>query len=78
MKTMVSTSHFKVTEHPFVLSSVNKNNESDRPVYKIRDLAPLSFSISSSPFSFCLKGEGVDGSSPAVIDYTPYLKFAQR
>ncbi len=29
-------------------------------------------------FSFCLKGEGVDGSCPAVIDYTPYLKFTQR
>ncbi|KAG8010064.1 RUN domain-containing protein 3B [Nibea albiflora] len=27
--------------------------------------------------SFCLKGEGVDGSCPAVIDYTPYLKFTQ-
>ncbi|XP_067367099.1 RUN domain-containing protein 3B isoform X2 [Channa argus] len=28
--------------------------------------------------SFCLKGEGVDGSCPAVIDYTPYLKFTQN
>ncbi|XP_010785353.1 RUN domain-containing protein 3B-like [Notothenia coriiceps] len=28
--------------------------------------------------SFCLKGEGLDGSCPAVIDYTPYLKFAQN
>lgn len=28
--------------------------------------------------SFCLKGEGLDGSFPAVIDYTPYLKFTQR
>lgn len=28
--------------------------------------------------SFCLKGEGLDGSYPAVIDYTPYLKFTQR
>ncbi|NXT65926.1 RUN3B protein, partial [Chaetops frenatus] len=27
--------------------------------------------------SFCLKGEGLDGSYPAVIDYTPYLKFTQ-
>ncbi|NWU92436.1 RUN3B protein, partial [Upupa epops] len=27
--------------------------------------------------SFCLKGEGLDGSFPAVIDYTPYLKFTQ-
>lgn len=38
----------------------------------------LSFSMFSSHFSFCLKGEGMDGSSPAVIDYTPYLKFTQR
>lgn len=28
--------------------------------------------------SFCLKGEALDGKSPAVIDYTPYLKFTQR
>ncbi|KAG7282171.1 hypothetical protein CRUP_034918 [Coryphaenoides rupestris] len=25
--------------------------------------------------SFCLKGEGLDGVYPSVIDYTPYLKF---
>lgn len=29
-------------------------------------------------FSFCLKGEALDGKSEAVIDYTPYLKFTQR
>lgn len=28
--------------------------------------------------SFCLKGDGLDGNCPAVIDYTPYLKFTQR
>lgn len=28
--------------------------------------------------SFCLKGEGLNGSCPAVIDYTPYLKSIQR
>ncbi|KAG2465015.1 ADA22 protein, partial [Polypterus senegalus] len=27
---------------------------------------------------FCLKGEILDGNCPAVIDYTPYLKFTQR
>ncbi|XP_061771582.1 RUN domain-containing protein 3B isoform X2 [Nerophis ophidion] len=27
--------------------------------------------------SFCLKGEGLDGGGPAVIDYMPYLKFTQ-
>lgn len=27
--------------------------------------------------SFCLKGETLDGKSPAVVDYTPYLKFTQ-
>ena len=30
------------------------------------------------PDSFCLKGEGLDRKSSAVIDYTPYLKFTQR
>ena len=30
------------------------------------------------PCSFCLKGETLDGKSPAVVDYTPYLKFTQR
>lgn len=29
-------------------------------------------------YSFCLKGEALDGKSSAVIDYTPYLKFTQR
>lgn len=28
--------------------------------------------------SFCLKGEVMDGKTPVVIDYTPYLKFTQR
>lgn len=32
----------------------------------------------SLSFSFCLKGEVLDGKTPAVIDYTPYLKFTQR
>uniref|UniRef100_G1N878 Uncharacterized protein n=1 Tax=Meleagris gallopavo TaxID=9103 RepID=G1N878_MELGA len=27
--------------------------------------------------SFCLKGKGLDGTFPAVIDYTPYLKFIE-
>uniref|UniRef100_A0ABI7Y806 RUN domain-containing protein n=1 Tax=Felis catus TaxID=9685 RepID=A0ABI7Y806_FELCA len=27
--------------------------------------------------SFCLKGEVLDGKTPVVIDYTPYLKFTQ-
>uniref|UniRef100_A0A8B9Q8F6 RUN domain containing 3A n=1 Tax=Apteryx owenii TaxID=8824 RepID=A0A8B9Q8F6_APTOW len=27
--------------------------------------------------SFCLKGEVMDGKTPVVIDYTPYLKFTQ-
>ncbi|MEQ2210729.1 RUN domain-containing protein 3B, partial [Xenoophorus captivus] len=37
----------------------------------------LLFSILFSLFSFCLKGECLDDSCPAVIDYTPYLKFTQ-
>uniref|UniRef100_A0A8C4JYH7 RUN domain containing 3A n=1 Tax=Dromaius novaehollandiae TaxID=8790 RepID=A0A8C4JYH7_DRONO len=33
---------------------------------------------SLSPFPpFCLKGEVMDGKTPVVIDYTPYLKFTQ-
>ncbi|EHH58195.1 hypothetical protein EGM_07989, partial [Macaca fascicularis] len=28
--------------------------------------------------SFCLKGEVLDGKTPVVIDYTPYLKFTQK
>ncbi|XP_073340971.1 RUN domain-containing protein 3B isoform X2 [Pagrus major] len=40
-------------------------------------LADTLIGLNTIDFSFCLKGEGVDGSSPAVIDYTPYLKFTQ-
>lgn len=35
-------------------------------------------SCGSSAPSFCLKGEVLDGKTPVVIDYTPYLKFTQR
>ncbi|KAM6957028.1 RUN domain-containing protein 3A [Aplochiton taeniatus] len=37
----------------------------------------LLIGLSAIDFSFCLKGEALDGKSPAVIDYTPYLKFTQ-
>ncbi|KFQ84553.1 RUN domain-containing protein 3B, partial [Phoenicopterus ruber ruber] len=37
----------------------------------------IILSLFFSFISFCLKGEGLDGSFPAVIDYTPYLKFTQ-
>ncbi|XP_076593584.1 RUN domain-containing protein 3B isoform X2 [Chaetodon auriga] len=40
-------------------------------------LADTLIGLNTIDFSFCLKGEGVDGSCPAVIDYTPYLKFTQ-
>lgn len=40
-------------------------------------LVSFMFHVSFS-FSFCLKGEVLDGKTPAVIDYTPYLKFTQR
>ncbi|MXQ87300.1 hypothetical protein E5288_WYG007560 [Bos mutus] len=36
---------------------------------------PLPCGCSAS--SFCLKGEVLDGKTPVVIDYTPYLKFTQ-
>ncbi|XP_053183525.1 RUN domain-containing protein 3B [Scomber japonicus] len=40
-------------------------------------LADTLIGLNTIDFSFCLKGEGVDGSCPSVIDYTPYLKFTQ-
>ncbi|KAM9308808.1 RUN domain-containing protein 3B isoform 3-T3 [Gastrophryne carolinensis] len=40
-------------------------------------LAGMLLGLNAIDFSFCLKGEGPDGSFPAVIDYTPYLKFTQ-
>ncbi|XP_030014391.1 RUN domain-containing protein 3B isoform X3 [Sphaeramia orbicularis] len=41
-------------------------------------LADTLIGLNTIDFSFCLKGEGLDGSCPAVIDYTPYLKFVQN
>ncbi|XP_061572813.1 RUN domain-containing protein 3B isoform X2 [Cololabis saira] len=40
-------------------------------------LADTLIGLNTIDFSFCLKGEGLDGNCPAVIDYTPYLKFSQ-
>ncbi|XP_005550380.1 RUN domain-containing protein 3B isoform X5 [Macaca nemestrina] len=40
-------------------------------------LAGMLLGLNAIDFSFCLKGEGLDGSFPAVIDYTPYLKYIQ-
>ncbi|XP_053322482.1 RUN domain-containing protein 3B isoform X2 [Spea bombifrons] len=40
-------------------------------------LAGMLLGLNAIDFSFCLKGEGLDGTFPAVIDYTPYLKFTQ-
>ncbi|XP_013885097.1 RUN domain-containing protein 3B [Austrofundulus limnaeus] len=40
-------------------------------------LADTLIGLNTIDFSFCLKGEVLDGSCPAVIDYTPYLKFTQ-
>ncbi|KAM9424458.1 RUN domain-containing protein 3A-like [Pholidichthys leucotaenia] len=40
-------------------------------------LTGMLIGVSAIDFSFCLKGEALDGKSPAVIDYTPYLKFTQ-
>ncbi|XP_019363916.1 PREDICTED: RUN domain-containing protein 3B isoform X4 [Gavialis gangeticus] len=40
-------------------------------------LAGMLLGLNAIDFSFCLKGEGLDGNFPAVIDYTPYLKFTQ-
>uniref|UniRef100_A0A3B4GNZ3 RUN domain-containing protein 3A n=1 Tax=Pundamilia nyererei TaxID=303518 RepID=A0A3B4GNZ3_9CICH len=41
-------------------------------------LTGMLIGLGAIDFSFCLKGEALDGKSPAVIDYTPYLKFTQR
>ncbi|XP_022621933.1 RUN domain-containing protein 3B isoform X3 [Seriola dumerili] len=41
-------------------------------------LADTLIGLNTIDFSFCLKGDGLDGSCPAVIDYTPYLKFTQK
>lgn len=38
----------------------------------------LLFLLPLPLLSFCLKGEVMDGKTPVVIDYTPYLKFTQR
>ncbi|KAM9783687.1 RUN domain-containing protein 3A [Syngnathus typhle] len=40
-------------------------------------LTGMLIGLSAIDFSFCLKGETLEGKSPAVIDYTPYLKFTQ-
>ncbi|MED6264587.1 RUN domain-containing protein 3A, partial [Characodon lateralis] len=40
-------------------------------------LTGMLIGLSAIDFSFCLKGEALDGKSPVVIDYTPYLKFTQ-
>ncbi|XP_043911192.1 RUN domain-containing protein 3A isoform X2 [Protopterus annectens] len=40
-------------------------------------LTGMLIGLSAIDFSFCLKGEVMDGKTPAVIDYTPYLKFTQ-
>ncbi|KAH0626905.1 hypothetical protein JD844_002198 [Phrynosoma platyrhinos] len=40
-------------------------------------LIGMLIGLSAIDFSFCLKGEIMDGKTPVVIDYTPYLKFTQ-
>uniref|UniRef100_A0AAV2KD30 RUN domain-containing protein 3A n=1 Tax=Knipowitschia caucasica TaxID=637954 RepID=A0AAV2KD30_KNICA len=40
-------------------------------------LTGMLIGLSAIDFSFCLKGEALDGKLLAVIDYTPYLKFTQ-
>uniref|UniRef100_A0A669PYW3 RUN domain containing 3A n=1 Tax=Phasianus colchicus TaxID=9054 RepID=A0A669PYW3_PHACC len=40
-------------------------------------LVGMLIGLGAIDFSFCLKGEVMDGKVPAVIDYTPYLKFTQ-
>ncbi|XP_031417355.1 RUN domain-containing protein 3A [Clupea harengus] len=40
-------------------------------------LTGMLIGLGAIDFSFCLKGEALDGKTEAVIDYTPYLKFTQ-
>ncbi|XP_075949106.1 RUN domain-containing protein 3A isoform X1 [Anarhichas minor] len=40
-------------------------------------LTGMLIGLGAIDFSFCLKGEALDGKCSAVIDYTPYLKFTQ-
>uniref|UniRef100_A0A3B3RE38 RUN domain-containing protein 3A n=1 Tax=Paramormyrops kingsleyae TaxID=1676925 RepID=A0A3B3RE38_9TELE len=40
-------------------------------------LTGMLIGLGAIDFSFCLKGQALDGKSAAVIDYTPYLKFTQ-
>ncbi|XP_077595799.1 RUN domain-containing protein 3A [Stigmatopora nigra] len=40
-------------------------------------LTGMLIGLGAIDFSFCLKGEGLDGKIHAVVDYTPYLKFTQ-
>ncbi|CAL1599438.1 unnamed protein product [Knipowitschia caucasica] len=40
-------------------------------------LTGMLIGLGAIDFSFCLKGQALDGKSAAVIDYTPYLKFMQ-
>ncbi|CAN9509222.1 unnamed protein product [Ophioblennius macclurei] len=40
-------------------------------------LTGMLIGLGAIDFSFCLKGEALDGKSSSVIDYTPYLKFTQ-
>ncbi|XP_055276575.1 RUN domain-containing protein 3B isoform X4 [Moschus berezovskii] len=40
-------------------------------------LAGMLLGLNAIDFSFCLKGERLDGNLPAVIDYIPYLRFTQ-
>uniref|UniRef100_A0AAY5KI40 RUN domain-containing protein n=1 Tax=Esox lucius TaxID=8010 RepID=A0AAY5KI40_ESOLU len=40
-------------------------------------LTGMLIGLGAIDFSFCLKGEVLDGKCSAVIDYTPYLKFTQ-
>lgn len=44
---------------------------------EVAELADTLIGLNTIDFSFCLKGEALDGTCPAVIDYTPYLKFIQ-
>uniref|UniRef100_I3M3Y1 RUN domain containing 3B n=1 Tax=Ictidomys tridecemlineatus TaxID=43179 RepID=I3M3Y1_ICTTR len=43
----------------------------------LRDFKTTRFKRNMKAGDFCLKGQGLDGNFPAVIDYTPYLKFTQ-
>uniref|UniRef100_A0A8C5ISM3 RUN domain containing 3A n=1 Tax=Junco hyemalis TaxID=40217 RepID=A0A8C5ISM3_JUNHY len=74
----ISTSRAKVGKAPVLSLSLRFYDDG---AIMLREestvLTGMLIGLSAIDFSFCLKGEVMDGKTPVVIDYTPYLKFTQ-